>query len=863
MNIHHATNTSADRFFKLDIEQNEFPYIKGDFDKVNSHLIAEHLRVDDNQADDFCLVAPNDPTVLLTLVIHSLLEVLEHDISQVGVHGLKDLREGQSVGLIQDRVMQPATFVRFEQMNNRQYYVVETDNLKTPMTIKIPEGREWRIQPYSDAGADTQKRKGTVYGKQLEKILDLPAGGLKAFQKSKILVVPDDKRYFIEQIRNTKVGGDLLESVFPVAEYHTATDWRYIGHFGANNLQQQPSLGIVANADIAIDIALADDSVCLIIIGSAKKLKRNYGSIERLNYDETPRKLIALVSPTDEEEIQNLSSLGIPSWVWKRSDFVETSVTNDSADNDNPYAPHYSILEKLSGSSTEFVEVSLPEEIEKQIDEIYRGLYSLGRNANPLPESGLLVRWGLSLINSILQIPSTLTAYDDFIKTNYGEEKTLDYKIGLYKQKVQSSYGLLIPSVHVQDTEVLLTKLDAVFHFFEENSPKEEALRALISDNREQAVFAATSNCAAFLGKTLGSQIHVSTAERIDSIIKDKGIITGWSNKKNTARAFLAPINHLTWLLYKKEATNVQNIYRTHPSAPDTLSDNELRIKLGYTKPVVEAPLIQQNEDDAQELIGIEELLTSFTEKFGTPDKQTHLVTDENQEEGDKVDAYKVSLSDDSYVYVDKEYKLDRINRAANKLERCKISSLHEGDELVFAETDRSMFEELLAVLQESEEYKALYQQASIWRTALMDYMEQTNTSETELVALFKLVQCPRELQTIRTWLRGQVIGPTGDNYAAIFAIEKITKDPRLIGKTDEVIHACRALHALHVQTGYLLVRTIVNSTVPKDENVNAETSERLEKYSARARLRTVTEVSDYTIPMDVRHIAKLETDEI
>jgi hypothetical protein len=227
------------------------------------------------------------------------------------------------------------------------------------------------------------------------------------------------------------------------------------------------------------------------------------------------------------------------------------------------------------------------------------------------------------------------------------------------------------------------------------------------------------------------------------------------------------------------------------------------------------------------------------------------------------MDAFKITLSDDSYVYVDKDYKLDKIDRAANKLERCRVNSLQEGDELVFAETNRSMFEELLAILQESVEYKALYESASIWRTALLDYMEKTDTSETELVSLFKLVRCPREIQTIRTWLRGQVIGPTRDSYAAIYAIERITRDERLVGRTDEVIHACKSLHALHVQTGYLLVRTIINSSVPKDENVNSETSQRLEKYSARARMRTVTEISDYTVPMAVRRNGKLEADEL
>lgn len=862
MNIPTSSINSSDRFFKLDIEQSDFPYVKGAFDKLNSELIARHLGVDDNQADDFCLIAPSDPSLLLTLSIHSLLEVLEHDISHSGLQGLNDLVEGQSVGLIQDRVMQPAKFIRTERMNNRRYYVVETDNLKTPMTIKIPEGREWRIQPYNDVEAVTQKRTSTIYGSQLEKILDLPAGGLKAFQKSKILVIPEDKHSFIEQIRTTKIGSDLLESVFPVAEYLSSSEWRYIGHFGANNLHQQPSLGIVSSTDVAVDIALKDESVSLIIIGGARKLRRNYGSIERLNYDETPRKLIALLSPTDEEEIINLSAMGIQSWIWKRNDFVDDSVVDQPINSNDPYSAHYQILQKLTRSSTEFIEVSLPDEIDNTVNEVYKGLYSLGKNANPLPESGLLVRWGLSIVNGILQMPTTLTSYDNFIKESLGEDKTLSNKFEQFKLRIRSSYGLLIPSVHTNETEALLVNIDSLMVYFSTNSPKETALSALLEANSGAAVFAATSNRGAYLGKLLSGKTTVSTADRVDNIVRDKAVIIGWSNRKNTARAFLAPINQLTWLLYNREIKNVQNVYKTHPGSPESSNDNALRVKLGFSDPEKDLPAIM-DESDKQDSLDVERLLTSFTEKFGTPVHQSIETGDDMKEPGDQIDAYKLTLSDDSYVYVDKDFRLDRIDRAANKLERRKVNSLHEGDELVFAETNRSMFEELLAILQESPEYKALYDKAIIWRTVLLDYMQRTNTNENELVSLFELVQCPREIQTIRTWLRGQVIGPTGDNYSAIHAIERITQDERLIGQTEEVIRACKALHALHVQTGYLLVRSIVNSSVPKEESLNSETSTRLEKYSASARMRTIIEISNYTIPMPARRNGKLETDEL
>lgn len=230
---------------------------------------------------------------------------------------------------------------------------------------------------------------------------------------------------------------------------------------------------------------------------------------------------------------------------------------------------------------------------------------------------------------------------------------------------------------------------------------------------------------------------------------------------------------------------------------------------------------------------------------------------------GVMVDAVKLTLSDESCVYVDGDHRLDKIDRVKQKLDRCVASKVQVGDELVFAETERDMFDELLGIMQKSEEYRLLFEQATAWRTSLRQYMRRTNTDESQLVAMFELLQYPKDINVIRSWTKGKVIGPTGDNYAAISVIEKITKDPNIIGKSAEIIHAIKAIHALHIQTGYLLVRNIVNSSVSGDDEVNEETRIRLERYSASTRLRTIIAISDYTIPMDIHRIGKLESSEL
>ena len=171
------------------------------------------------------------------------------------------------------------------------------------------------------------------------------------------------------------------------------------------------------------------------------------------------------------------------------------------------------------------------------------------------------------------------------------------------------------------------------------------------------------------------------------------------------------------------------------------------------------------------------------------------------------------------------------------------------------------MFEELLSILQKSEEYRKVSAVANIWREALQDYVEENNVTDKDLVTMFKMVGCPRTIHTIRSWLKGNVIGPSYDNYSAISAIAKITKSPNLETNHDEVIRACKTLHALHVKTGWLLVHNIINSAIEPedDEDINDETRERLQAYSGSAKLKIIKAISDETFSVPVGEIGRLQ----
>lgn len=842
-------------FFKLQVEQNEDTYEKSYFDEVNASLIFEQLKEPDDDKDDLALVVPNDPTVLLTVVVESLLALLKYDVSSGSKSTLSTIKPGDSVGLIQNRIMYPGEFKGMEIIHGNEYYCVKRLDMPGEMVEKIPKGRgrEWRIQPYSSTEDVTRARRTKVYGKNLERMLDLPIGGIKAFQKSKMLVVAPDKSKLIEAIRGVKIGGDPLEAIFPIADYKSTEDWHYVGSFGLNNLKQEPIISLVATCDMAVDIALTDPSYKLLLIDGSVKLRSHYGSIERLNADVHPRKILALLNPVDEEEIQTLKSMGVHSFVWKRQDFKNVQVRSSVVATNKPFIRHSQTMQYLGGEEPLFHSVNLPDEIEGLLDDSYRKLYELSKKINPLPEAGILIRWGISILNSWLQLPLTANAFHKYLEDEKINSKRLDERLSDFKQRLRESYGLLIPAMYSNDCEKLLSDMDKIYEYFSVNNPKQEFIKGLFnSESDRKAVYCCLPQYTSALNSVINdSDIIAKNVEQIDSSPVECGIVTGWSNRRNIARCFLAPIEKLHFVLYKKEGESVRSVYRSHSASPQSVHDTAIRKSLG-----LDTPYTHVDSHDTQNL---DSIVSFVNRKFDVSAIHTNYLP-KGLSGDETVEARQIVFEDDSVLYADDSYHLDKIDRQAHRINRSTPIEVGEGDELVFADSERSMFEELLRILQESDEYKQISSVAQIWRQALIDYVERENVSEQQLSDMFKLVGCPRSVAAIRSWLNGSVIGPSGNNYEAIHAIAKITKDAKLNENIDEVIRACKTVHVLHVRTGWLLVRNIINSAVMEqdDDEIDEATKRKLEAYSGSARLLSVKHISENKFDVPRSQVGKL-----
>lgn len=836
-------------FWELPIQQSGVKYHKSTYDSVNASLIFERL-AGDSDKDDLALVCPDDPTTTLLVIIESLTSLLKYDILNSTSQVLSTIKPGDPVGLMQNRKMLPGIYMGVEEVNGRNLHCVKTDD---GMVTKIPPDRsKWRIQPYMSAELSGRKRSTLVFGKVLEELIGLPPGGLMAFQHSKALLVTPEKARITEAIRGVTLGDDPIETIFPIADYADAENRR---HIGGNALQREPILGLVSNIDTAVDIALADPAVKLVIIDGASKVRTGYGSISRLNSDVQPRKIICLLKSVDEEEIKTLAAMDIDAWIWKRDDFKITG-ENQSVQNggSQPFEIHDHIIKNLAGSDPQTIRVEAYKQLDKAVKSAMNQIRVISRQTPPNEEAGFLFRWGVSLINSLLQLPISMRAYETYVNS-LGADSGLDLnkKINSFEERLRNAYGFVIPSINTDDCEKLINNIQNIYKLLSLRNPKAEILDKFLEENRDQRVTIACCRpeYAEALRKahTFDKKIKVVPMSEAGSLPDENLVVTGWINRRLAARLFLAPYKNLTYLLYEREAQSYYQTLRSHPSSPVSGTDTSLRSMMGLE--TRETPGSEATGADSEN--DIEALIKTVNEKYGGPNYTEQL---HQYGTADMVSARRLIFEDDSYAYLTETQNIDKLERSNGTTRKLKLADMSPGDELIFAESGRDMFEDLLAIIRETEEYQALFEKARLWHRALESYMEENDLDEEKLATHLALVGSKPNIATIRMWIKGTVISPAKDYLRAI---AKVTGNPEFNSKFDEVAEACTKLYALHIQTGRLLVRRIIKAAAQEDEGMlNDEAREKIDTYSQSARVVTVREISGDVAEVPLKATGKL-----
>lgn len=852
----HDVKSDFQAFWVLPIFQDGEEYPKTGFDEINSTLLVERL-AESGSHDDLALVLPDDPSVLPLIVVEALLALVQVDKLDSDSGFLETLKPGDHVALFDNhsRMSTPGTFEGMQEREGEKYFRISREIGRGNRIYElIPPNRRWRVKPY--VGDDTGRRQQAtkMLGEQIEELLAIDPGELMTYERSRALLVTGDKASVKEQLGAISLGDDSLLDVFPVGDYSDETSYRMLG---SDRLGRRPSLGLVSHADLAANIALGDPSVKLIIIDGAAKVRGGIGSIDLLNNDATPRKIICLLNSWNDEELNMLSDRGIDSWVWSQKDFKKLDLTSLSDKQKRiEFRRHEHVMKRLAHGDTRLIPAELPPIASSLPTTAREQIKNLVRMSPNNEACGSLIIRARTLLLRMMQAPLPLNILEPKLAENTaGEYIPILEQIDQLKKGLSEQVGASLPPEASSICTELCGNLKSLYRSLESSNPKHQLIMNALKDGKTTDIVCATPEYAIALESTLDrSGAQVLSANQLLSAKSEKLLLTGWFNPKFTARTFLAPYLITEYLLYEEEMKPYAWMNKTHPAAPNSQVDQKLR-KM-YAPKLIKPEITGVVTTQPQRQADIETVSTEIETKFADHLDAQALASNGNHQ---PVDGIRIIFDDGSRTYAGKGTKLDRLDRSARDISHCIYDDLAPGDELVFAASSRSVFQDYIAGhVSKSDEYQALSATASIWRSALLDYASDYSLTASDLSAKLKTFGANRSPGNIKAWLEGETIGPEEDGMEAI---KLMTLNRELSNNFKEVMEACARIRAIHTQAGRTLARHIVKAAAGTSDTSDSDYDEQAAEYARHSRIMLVRSIGEKTISVAPELLGRLITD--
>lgn len=172
-----------------------------------------------------------------------------------------------------------------------------------------------------------------------------------------------------------------------------------------------------------------------------------------------------------------------------------------------------------------------------------------------------------------------------------------------------------------------------------------------------------------------------------------------------------------------------------------------------------------------------------------------------------------VSFSGDAYAFLTETLRIpvitDLVSGTAGenyKIPRRRLEQIRVGDVLVFRDGGRKDVIQALADAQLGPEAPAIRERAARWHKAL----RESGLDETTLMNELDEVNCPRTLQTVRSWLAvDSMIGP--QTKSDLEAIAYAVGDQKLLEDAPDIWQAIHILRGEHLSAGMRLSRILLD----------------------------------------------------
>lgn len=773
-----------------------------EFAILNSALSCRRLRSTD--ALNTMLIAPETgPVAILVGFIATL--GLAQDSGQREISEAT-FREGQKVLVDYSAV---AEFAGFKTINDRRMF-----GLRQYYTDRRERNQTVRYWPFADLRrlipADASRVvRGTVQH-DLSRT-DTPLPGLEylfntrttadvhAIEKQIIVVMPTTLA--AEFCKSVMLYGQSLREVVPVgqimADDQSIDAWS--SRFGA----QDPILVFASDLDIARAYAEDNrDKVELVIVDATGRNMEKHASLKRLARFRVPYLLVASERVADEFELDEHSDLSI--WEWLPNDLTALVWPESKPHDDSGSIARFEHQLKSTAMSRAKVE-----SIEMPITaEIYAAFRRLKRLARQRGEEQLIE------LEELISLGFYATTHLLRCATPIGDGATLVNTVSEQLSKIdsisrQSKY--LSADERTATTEFGIALKRFLSSLCDEN-PKAVAMHDLLGRHSEVTILCPDARLIsdmenAYRERAAKIIIRPSDVEFLDGAL----ILPGWFRQSRMASVLSPPIaDPVLLLLYDIERQWYNGFVSKRREIRDHRREVSQRSTIfpmlgGWTTPDKRVVPAIDSGADPQEF---EEVRGEVYDYYK---RRIYEATKTASSEAD-VEARLVVFAGGSYGLFTDNYKLNvvthLIESASNEDDentRVRLLPAKEvrlGDAIVFRPRSRDLIREVADTILQS----GIRDLSSLWREALLKYVQERNLSSTQLSEQLNLVGCKVGHQAVQNWLSDRdMIGP-GQHRKHVPMIATLTRNRELTEQLDRVIDAISEVRSAHQQKAPRLI---------------------------------------------------------
>lgn len=700
----------------------------------------------------------------------------------------------------------------------------------------VPIEGQHLISIYNGQATRINKVKGKKITENLTKrfiscVTNTEISKLNGVVNSSSIIIYRGKEELVETINSISIKLDdekyMLSEIFPLAYYTSEDNFEF---FKGNRIKENPVIKFVSNASSALDIVKDSEGIKDIVWIGENTYKDSL---------ETELRMMSI--------IPNVKKLLVLD-TWESNMDFSLLIDNEES---------YKVYALTKGVILDNVNLYKDKlrEVKSQLQLLnYKMMYNMiDKNISISTIEG-----ADALNRYIYEIVSKVKELSEYSITN---EKVLEFVKGAYSlcNKIEESVMPLregeanrqIIEEKIERLEVILKifSIDRIEHKLM-SSILDEILKGINCIKNENLKFNNTRkyfikfNQATLIVKNkfevqeLEQYIQGLTGNRISVKVSLKNIMDiGHRNFIVTHNYFSKDINllntnlveNIQYVLYGRETYRLKNLMRKNNSMLNSIYKNNILITesdINQDEYYLNQDIITEDNKDISVLnndISIKKLID---------DNKLSILLSLGKSENQKSATYNkikvrslISFDDNNYAFISENYTANVLDRKTNDIKSKTWNEIQINDEIIFVKnklTDKEdiikvILKELLKTTKFRDMYGEYFRLNSLWKEALMLYMDKNRFNEKDISRIFKLYGRQVTPLSISNWLSGNIIGPQDSENIEIVA--SIVENKFITEHIQDIISACKNERSIQVSVRKAVAKIIIESVTNEEES--------------------------------------------